>query len=95
MWVWDHKKNEDNRRKHKLSFETATLAFSDPLSQTYEDPFETEVRWRTYGMIAGILVLVVHTEPEGSDEETMRPGRIISARKATSAERRAFEENSL
>ena len=27
---WDERKNEINGRKHKLSFETAMLAFDDP-----------------------------------------------------------------
>lgn len=93
MWQWDPIKAEANLRKHKLSFETATLAFSDPLAQSEVDPYETEVRWRTYGMIANQLIVVVHTEPifDGGGR-LLRSGRIISARKATRSERRSYED---
>ena len=30
-WTWNENKNRLNRRKHGLSFETATLVFDDPL----------------------------------------------------------------
>lgn len=43
-------------------------------------------------MIGPVVVLVVHTEPQpepGTGEEV---GRIISARKATARERKAYEE---
>ena len=46
------------------------------------------------GMVGNVVLLVVHTHPEvdsGTGEEI---GRIISARKATSHERRAYEEGS-
>ena len=49
-------------------------------------------RWQTIGMVENLTLVVVHTwptvEPEGTDEV----GRIISARKATAHERRAYEE---
>lgn len=93
MWKWSEEKNRANRRKHGLAFETARLVFSDPLAQTLPDPSEYEVRWRTYGMISGILVLVVHTEPEIDDTTCVRAGRIISARKATPRERAAYENS--
>lgn len=49
-----------------------------------------EERWQTVGRIGQVVVFVVHTWPEAiKGEET---GRIISARKATAHERRAYEE---
>jgi len=51
---------------------------------------EGEERWQTLGMIGGaVVVLVAHTYREEAGEDVIR---IISARKATSFERRAYEE---
>lgn len=90
-WVWDAEKNAGNKRKHGLSFETASLVFNDPLATSRRDHHPEEERWQTIGLIGHVLVLVVHTSPEvdDTDEET---GRIISARKATAHERRVYEE---
>ena len=93
MWEWNEGKSRSNRAKHGLAFETARLVFSDPLAQTLADPTDCEVRWRTYGMISGILILVVHTEPEFDGELCVKAGRIISARKATRRERAAYENS--
>jgi uncharacterized DUF497 family protein len=41
-------------------------------------------------MIGQTVILVIHTWPEGSNGE--EAGRIISARKATPHERKAYEE---
>jgi uncharacterized DUF497 family protein len=91
-WTWDEKKNRRNRRVHGLSFETAELVFDDPLATSRPDHSAGEERWHTVGMIGGVTVFVVHTWPEldSSGEEI---GRIISARKATTHERRAYEED--
>lgn len=92
FWTWDETKNQKNKTKHRLTFETACLVFDDPMHESFADPCETEDRWQTYGMIQGILIVVVHTDPIVQDNSVMRQGRIISARKATSEERRRFEE---
>jgi uncharacterized protein len=34
---WDEEKNRKNRRKHGVSFETATLVFEDPYALTKRD----------------------------------------------------------
>ncbi len=88
-WTWNIAKERDNRRKHRLGFETAQLVFDDPHAMSRPDPFPYEERWQTVGVIGQVTVLVVHTWPEGSEET----GRIISARKATAHERRAYEES--
>lgn len=93
-WIWDERKNRINRRDHKVSFETAQLVFDDPLAITLPDPFPEEERWRTVGSPSAefdVVLFVVHTWPE-ADATGEEVGRIISARKATRGERRAYEE---
>jgi uncharacterized DUF497 family protein len=87
-WTWSLAKDRDNRRKHGLSFETAALVFTDPHVLSRPDPFPHEDRWQTIGVIGPVTVFVVHSWP-GTDNEI---GRIISARKATAHERKAYEE---
>lgn len=90
-WTWDPRKAEANRAKHGVSFDLAALVFDDPLALSVPDPDPDGDRWRTVGRpVASLptLLLVVHTEP-GRDDA---PGRIISARRATRHERRAYEQ---
>ena len=91
-WTWDENKNRDNKRKHGLSFETATLVFDDPLMAHRPDQNSNEERWHTIGLIGSVVVIVSHTWPELQSETGVESGRIISARKATARERRAYEE---
>ena len=91
-WSWSEEKNRRNKLKHGISFETAQLAFDDPLALSRPDPHPDGDRWQTLGQIGPVTVFVAHTAPEtatGADDEV---GRIISARKATSHERRAYEK---
>ena len=91
-WTWDPAKNDANRRKHRLSFETAVLVFDDPLARPVPDPHPFEDRWKTVGVVGNRFLTVFHTAPEDTGYETVNPGRIISARKSTRAERMAYEE---
>lgn len=91
-WVWDPEKDAANRAKHHLSFETARLVFDDPLQASRRDKHRSEVRWQTIGMIGPVVILVVHTEPHLDSATDDEVGRIISARKATARERKAYEE---
>lgn len=91
-WTWNPDKHRANRRTHGLGFDTASLVFDDPLAATRPDPHPNEERWQTIGLIAEVVVLVVHTWPEQDPESGEEVGRIISARKATSHERKAYEE---
>jgi hypothetical protein len=50
------------------------------------DPFPDEERFQTVGRFEDVLLFVVHTWPDND-----RPGRIISARQATSGERKDYE----
>jgi uncharacterized DUF497 family protein len=90
-FIWDEAKNRTNRRDHRISFETATLVFDDPLHLTILDGYEHgEERWRTLGLVGSVVVLlVVHTYREREGEDVVR---IISARKATKYERARYEE---
>jgi uncharacterized DUF497 family protein len=93
-WVWDEEKNRINRRDHKVSFEIAELVFGDPLAVTLPDPYQDEERWRTIGSpsrSSDVVLFVVHTWPEEA-EAGDEVGRIISARKSTRLERKAYEE---
>jgi len=93
-WIWDPGKDRINRRDHKVSFEIAELVFDDSLAITLPDPYPDEERWRTIGTPSAqsdVVLFVVHTWPQ-EDQTGEEVGRIISARKATRRERRAYEE---
>jgi uncharacterized protein len=88
LWTWDENKAVTNLSKHGVSFEMAVQVFDDPFHLTQPDPHPDEDRWRTIGQPfpdRPLLLFVVHTEDDGDG------GRIISARKATSQERKAYE----
>lgn len=91
-WTWAEKKNRTNKRDHGLSFETAELVFDDHLAMTRLDHHEDGDRWQTVGVVGTVALFVVHTWPEPDPETGEVTGRIISARKATAHERRAYEE---
>ena len=67
--------------------------FDDPHARSQQErETEGEERWQTVGVIRGSMtVLVAHTYCEVAGEEVIR---IMSARKATPSERRAYEEAS-
>lgn len=87
-WTWAPEKAAGNRAKHGVSFETAQLVFDDPLHLSKPDLHPDGDRWCTIGRVESVVLLVVHTWPEGHEAV----GRIISARKATAHERKAYEE---
>ena len=68
--------------------------FDDPLHASKLDPHPDGDRWQTIGCVGPVLLLVIHTLPEGNLEGNETVGRIISARKATARERRVYEEGS-
>ena len=88
LFEWDSNKAEANLPKHGVSFEEAQTVFTDPLSITLADPdhSEDEERFIDIGMSDNRRVLVVvYTE-------RVQRIRLISARKATPAERKQYEE---
>jgi uncharacterized protein len=65
---------------------------SDPLAMSKPDPHPDGDHRQTVGSASGLVVLfVVQTGPIEHPDGT-RSGRVISATKATSHEREAFEE---
>jgi uncharacterized DUF497 family protein len=89
-FTWDERKNRSNRRKHGISFETATWVFLDPLHITRQDRIvEGEERWQSIGRVGGVLlVLVAYSVVDDKDEVLC----IISARRATRQEPIEYEE---
>ena len=88
QFAWDPKKAASNLRDHKVTFEEASSVFGDSLAITFDDPdhSEGESRLLTFGLSEqGRLLVVSHTERRGVV-------RIISARRASRAERRIYEE---
>ncbi len=62
--------------------------FGDPYAITFHDPDHSvgELRWLTFGVSKGGLLLVVSHSHRG------RRVRLITARRATRAERKIYEE---
>jgi uncharacterized DUF497 family protein len=86
-FTWDRRKKRANLEKHGVSFVEASTVFGDPLAASIPDPdhSEGEARFVTMGYSSSNrLIVVSHTE-EG---DTVR---IISAREATSHERKTYE----
>jgi len=85
---WDENKAESNLRKHHVSFLDAQTVFYDPRSITIYDPdhSEDETRFIDIGMSGrSVILVVVYTERADSI-------RIISARRASVAERKIYEQ---
>ncbi|MFL6311230.1 MAG: BrnT family toxin [Terriglobales bacterium] len=86
---WDEAKNRQNLAKHGINFETAALVFEDPYVLSDPDRVvDDEERWQTIGTIGILIVLVAHLSWDEDGEEVIR---LISARKASSAERKSYE----
>ena len=85
--LWDPKKAESNFRKHKIRFSDAESVLFDPMALTVEDQIiDQEKRFLSVGADAiGRILLVVYAY----HGDTIR---IISARKATSRERKYYEK---
>ncbi len=88
---WDEAKNQRNLAKHKISFELAQEVFSDPLAQfVLERVVNGEERWQAIGLVRfRFLLVVVHCYRQADGTEIIR---IISARPASSHERKLYAE---
>ena len=88
---WDPHKNDANRRKHGVSFEEACEVFDDPLHIALLDQRFNyfEEHWITIGKASRAkLVVAAHLYFDAQGEEVIR---IISAREATTNERKQYE----
>lgn len=86
---WDETKSESNHKKHQVRFEEAQTVFLDPHAiDLYDDDHsEGEDRFIRIGLSGKLnVLLVVYCE---RDDKHIR---IISARKATADERKAYEK---
>lgn len=83
---YDPAKAAANVRKHGVLFGDAEGVLNDPLALTIEDPdARGERRYVVIGLgSAGELLVVIYTERGGEF-------RLISARRATRKERKAYE----
>jgi uncharacterized protein (DUF4415 family) len=60
VFAWDEGKDRFNRRKHRISFDTAAAVFDDPHAVTYLDRVvDGEERWHTLGLVGGDVILLV------------------------------------
>jgi uncharacterized protein len=82
---WDTDKAELNLVTHGVSFEEAALALRDPMSVDFADLARPENLVTLASSPNGAILYVVSTERGNRI-------RIISARKATTHERRIYEE---
>jgi uncharacterized DUF497 family protein len=84
---WDEDKAATNLREHRVAFRDATSVFDDDRAVVEDDPDPDEERFRITGMSStGRMLRVVYTER--SDDRI----RIISARKATKHEIKAYRQ---
>ena len=86
---WDEEKNQINKRKHKISYETAAYEFED---ENYIEMYDfehiiEEDRYIAIGCVGDVL-FVVFTERKDNI-------RLISARLATESERRLYYDQNI
>jgi uncharacterized DUF497 family protein len=91
---WDESKAAANVRKHGVPFELASTVFKDPRLLTVADVEHSEIedRWFSIGWAAnGAMLSIVYlwSEPDPATTKI----RLISARDATPAEIRQYEES--
>jgi uncharacterized DUF497 family protein len=93
QFEWDEAKAVENVRKHGLSFDLTRTVFDDPLLLTVADleHSEKEERWFSIGRAANESLLSVAYL--WSETQFATKIRIISARKATQAEMRQYQES--
>jgi uncharacterized DUF497 family protein len=87
---WDPIKNDLNFKKHELWFEEAQTIWTDPTSKEFFDPEHSDEEDRFirigHSTVRRLLIVVF------CEKENGKTIRIISARKATSKERKEYEK---
>ncbi|MBL4691985.1 MAG: BrnT family toxin [Magnetovibrio sp.] len=88
---WDENKAGLNLSKHGVSFDYACYVFADDNRLEYIQDRDGEERIKVIGQIeVGVYVVIAVEHNQLNDEDVIR---IISARKATSHERKYYEKN--
>lgn len=84
-YEWDPRKNESNMAKHRIGFSDAISVFDDPrrLELDTTRPGNGEQRSKVIGRMGPVVIVVIFTMREDRR-------RIISARRASANERRAY-----
>ena len=85
-FTWNPRKAKSNAAKHGVTFEEAISVFADPLAVMVEDPRHPE-RSHLVGE-SGMRRVLVTVFVEMSEDHV----HIINARRATTHERRRYEE---
>ena len=83
---WDETKAIINFKKHQIGFDEAKTIFDDPYLWTFPDPehSDAEQRYVSIGNSSkGRMLVVIFTERHSNI-------RVISCRKATPSERKAY-----
>jgi len=93
IFEWDENKALSNKQKHLISFDVAVRVFEDPYAITsLNNVIDGEQRWQTIGSVEdNLLIIVIHTTFDNI--QNIEIIRIISARKATTQERKYYEKN--
>lgn len=87
MFEWDEAKRRSNLKKHGLDFVDAHLVYDEPGKLTYESSRDDEYRLMDLAFVPmkGSILSLVNVECDDCV-------RVISFRKASREERRAYEQ---
>jgi uncharacterized DUF497 family protein len=86
VFEWGENKYQNNLKKHRIDFADAATIWAGPVTERQDLRRDYgEARFIAYGVVGGQVLAVVYTW-RGEAR------RIISARKAKNAERRAYYE---
>ena len=90
FFKWDESKNQQNRKKHSIWFEEAKTVFEDTFARVFydEEHSKREDRFLIIGESCFKKVLIVIHCYDEEDQLV----RLISARQASTKERKAYEE---
>jgi len=82
---WDKNKRKYNLEKHGIDFADILELFDDQNRIEFENTRSGEKRFQTIGMVSDVILFLVYTS-RGKKK------RIISVRRASKNERKAYEE---
>lgn len=87
---WDENKNEINKRKHGISFETAREVFYDDDAVLFDDPDHSvgEERFLIIGMTESVKKICIVSHCYRDADNVIR---LISAREATKNEKNVYQ----